>query len=161
MSISKRVAVIVFFCASLLAVNTSATEPSVGSDESQLRQIILAIRHGWESGDGSPFYQYLLDRDGVRFIENGGQYTGVKDLVEQHVEPEGVVFEGLRIIFSNVETHVEGDFAWAIVDVTAIATVRRDGKRIHNHGYETFLFRRVEAGWKVLHTHSSTRPVLD
>ena len=37
--------------------------------------------------------------------------------------------------------------------------VKKDGREIHNRGHETFLFRRTADGWKVVHTHSSTRPV--
>jgi len=39
------------------------------------------------------------------------------------------------------------------------ATVKKDGRQIHNRGHETFLFRRTADGWKVVHTHSSTRSV--
>nr|NIP19322.1 nuclear transport factor 2 family protein [Xanthomonadales bacterium]NIX14108.1 DUF4440 domain-containing protein [Xanthomonadales bacterium] len=61
--------------------------------------------------------------------------------------------------FSNIETHIEGDFAWALADVEVRATVRKDGRVIHNRGYQTFLFRRIDDVWKVVHTHSSSRPV--
>ena len=52
-----------------------------------------------------------------------------------------------------------GQFAWAVADVEVIAVVKSDGRKIHNRGYETFLFRRIGSEWKVVHTHSSSRPV--
>ena len=132
---------------------------NASDDDDQLQQIILAIEHGWENADGAPFYRHFLGQDGARFVETGGQNEGIKDLVEHHVEPEGDVLDGLDLIFSNVESHIEGDFAWAIADVEVKATVKSDNRKIHNRGFETFLFRRTDAGWKVIHTHSSTRPV--
>ena len=49
---------------------------------------------------------------------------------------------------SNIEIHVEGDFAWAIAIVEVKVTVNLDGKEIDNRGYETFLFRRIEGDRK-------------
>lgn len=128
-------------------------------DDDQLQQIIAAIEYGWENADGTPFYRHFLGQDGARYIETGGQNQGLQDLVEHHVEPEGDALDGLDLVFSNIETHVEGDFAWAIADVEVKATVKSDGRIVQNRGHETFLFRRTDNGWRVIHTHSSTRPV--
>ena len=152
----------IFIIIPLLAaalLGTIATHAEPGDDEDQLRQIIAAIEYGWENADGTPFYRHFLGQEGARFIESGGQNTGLADLVEHHVEPEGDALDGLDLIFGNIETHVEGDFAWALADVEVKAVVNKDGREIHNRGYETFLFRRTADGWKVIHTHSSTRPV--
>ena len=129
------------------------------ADAAELEEIIAAIESGWENADGTPFYTHFLGQDGARFIESGGQNEGLRDLVEHHVEPEGDVLDGLDLTFSHIETYVEGDFAWALADVVVKATVKKDGRQIHNRGHETFLFRRTADGWKVVHTHSSTRSV--
>ncbi len=126
---------------------------------SSLVAIIKAVERGWEQADGQPFRQHFLDFDGARYIESGGQNTGLNDLIDHHVEPEGDALEGLELTFSNIETHIEGDFAWALADVEVTAVVKRDGRQIHNRGYETFLFRLIDGEWKVVHTHSSSRPV--
>ena len=147
---------------SLLAVallGATVAHAESGEDEDQLRQIIAAIAYGWENADGTPFYTHFLGQDGARYVETGGQNTGLDDLVEHHVEPEGDVLDSLDLTFSAIETHVEGDFAWALANVEVSAIVKKDGRQIHNRGYETFLFRRTDDGWKVIHTHSSTRPV--
>lgn len=129
------------------------------ADVAEIEAIIAAIEAGWETADGTPFYAHFLGQEGARYIESGGQNEGLRDLVEHHVEPEGDVLDGLDLAFSNIETHFEGDFAWAIADVEVRAVVKADNRDIHNRGHETFLFRRTPDGWKVVHTHSSTRPV--
>jgi SnoaL-like protein len=121
--------------------------------------IIKAVERGWETADGTPFRQHFLDFEGARYIESGGQNEGLDDLVTHHVEPEGDALDGLDLTFSKIETHIEGDFAWAVADVEVRATVKRDNREIHNRGHETFLFRRISGDWKVVHTHSSSRPV--
>jgi hypothetical protein len=131
------------------------------SDAAELIAIISAVEAGWEDADGTPFRKHFLDFPGARYIESGGQNEGLTDLVEHHVEPEGDALEGLDLSLTNIETHIEGDFAWAVADVEVKALVKKDQRRIHNRGYQTYLFRRVESDWKVVHSHSSSRPVRD
>ena len=128
-------------------------------DAAALIDIVDAIEKGWEQGDGTPFRKHYLDFEGARYVESGGQNEGLTDLVEHHVEPEGDALSDFELSLTDVETHFEGDFAWAIADVEVKAMVNRDGRMIHNRGFETFLFRRVDGEWKVVHTHSSSRPV--
>ena len=128
-------------------------------DATALVAIIDAIEKGWEQGDGTPFREHYLDFEGARYVESGGQNEGLSDLVEHHVEPEGDALENFELSLSDVETHVEGDFAWAIANVEFTAVLKSEQRQLHSRGYETFLFRRVDGNWKVIHTHSSSRPV--
>ena len=127
-------------------------------DAAQLVAIIYAVQKGWEEADGTPFRENFLDFEGARYIESGGQNSGLSDLVEHHVEPEGDALDSLELTFSEIETHIEGDFAWAVANTEVKATVKSDKREIHNRGYQTFLFRRVDGEWKIIHTHSSSRP---
>lgn len=149
-------AIIILCLALIMPLTTYAHE-----DEEQLIDIIHAIEQGWEQADGTPFREHFLDFDGARFFETGGQNDSLTDLIEHHVEPEGDALESLDLIFSNIQTHINGDFAWVLADVEVKATVRKDQRKIHNRGYETFIFQRIGGSWKVLHTHSSSRPVTE
>ena len=125
-------------------------------DPALLEGILEDVRVGWEQGDGAPFYAHFLDWEGARYFEGGGQNVGLRDLVENHVEPEAEL--GLRLEFSDIQTHFEGDFAWAVVD-TEIRLTAPDGRDIHNRGHGTYLFRWVDGAWKVVHTQSGSSPV--
>lgn len=139
------------------AATKAGGDVQVGERDPALLETILEdIRVGWERGDGTPFYTHFLDWDGARYFEGGGQNVGLRDLVENHVEPEAEL--GLRLGFSNIQTHFEGDFAWAVVD-TDIRLTTSDGRDIHNQGHGTYLFRWVDGAWKVVHTQSASRPV--
>ncbi len=148
----------VLFAALVLTVWTGSARAQ-DPDREALVAIIDAIEKGWEQGDGTPFWSHYLDFEGARYFESGGQNVGLRDLVEHHVEPEGDALADFELDLTNIETHVEGDFAWATADVDVKATIRRDNRQIHNRGYETFIFRRIDGEWKVIHTHSSSRPV--
>lgn len=130
-----------------------------GDAEPAIVGIIQSIERGWEHADAAPFRENFLDFPGARYIEGGGQNQGLSDLVDHHVIPEGDALDDFDLNFSNIEVHEEGSFAWAIADVDFSATVKSDGRHIQSHGYETFLLRFVDGQWKVVHTHSSSRPV--
>ncbi len=155
----KRTALASLYLLCLGVASIGMARAATDSDEQALLTIIAAIERGWENADGTPFRQYFLDFEGARYIESGGQNDGLSDLIEHHVEPEGDALSDLDLVFSNIETHIEGDFAWAIADVEVKATVRDGDRVIHNRGYETILFRRIGGDWRVVHSHSSSRPV--
>lgn len=142
-----------------LACMAPVLAQTTDDDRQDLIGIIEAIEVGWENADGAPFRRHYLDFEGARYIESGGQNEGLRDLIEHHVEPEGEALSNLDLEFFNIETHAEDNFAWAIADVELTAVVNKDQRSIHRRGHETFLFRRIGTDWKVVHTHSSSRPV--
>ena len=128
-------------------------------DSAALIAIIDAVEKGWEQADAQPFRKHFLDFEGARYIESGGQDAGLTHLIEHHVVPESNSFDNFEVTFSNIDTYIEGDFTWAVADFEYKATVKRDQSKIHGRGYQTFLFRRVDGNWMIIHTHSSARPV--
>ena len=132
----------------------------INKDKQAIIDIISSIKYGWENGDGAPFRKNFLDYKGARYIEGGGQNAGLNSLVEHHVEPEKDALEYLKLSFSEIEVHFEGDdksFAWAIADTRIEGKVNKSGKIFDKTGFQTFLFRKVDKNWKVVHTHSSSR----
>lgn len=142
--------------AGFLMILVSASQ--AGTDADAVKAIIADVASGWERGDGAPFRKHFLNFDGARYIEGGGQNRGLDDLVQRHVEPEKDALEYLKLDFLNIEVHFEGGFAWAVADTRIKGRVRKTGIEFDNSGYETFLFRKVGDVWKVVHTHSSSRP---
>ncbi len=140
----------------LLAACTDSEDNARHHDPALLEAIIEEVRIGWEQGDGEKFYANFLDWQGARYFEGGGQNLGLQDLVENHVEPESK--HDLSLGFTGIETHFEGNFAWAVMD-TEVQLTTSDGRDIHNTGHGTFLFRLVDGVWKVVHTQSASRPV--
>lgn len=142
--------------AMLLVGCTGTADNTQYHDPVLLEAIIEDVRVAWEQGDGEQFYAHFLDWEGARYFEGGSQNLGLQDLVENHVEPESEL--GLSLVFSDVQTHFEGAFAWAVVD-TDVQLTTSDGREIHNTGHGTYLFRLVDGSWKVVHTQSASRPV--
>ncbi len=129
-------------------------------DREAIIDIISSIKYGWENGDSLPFRRSFLDFDGARYIEGGGQNRGLDSLVNHHVVPEKDALAYLKLDFSEVEIHFEGEdksFAWAIADTSVKGKVNKNGRTFDKTGFQTFLFRKIDDMWKVVHTHSSSR----
>lgn len=149
--------IIFFLTIILVCIGCTRSQTEIGNtDPSLIKEILENIRIGWENGDGTPFYKHFLDWEGARYFEGGGENVGLQDLVVNHVEPEAEL--GLQLGFSNIQIHFEDGFAWALVD-TEIRLTTSDGRKIHNKGHATYLFRWVEDAWKVVHTQSASSPV--
>ena len=145
---NKIITLTLIFISTLLFAN---------EDDQQIKSIINEIKYGWENGNGTPFRKNFLDFEGARYIESGGQNEGLSDLVEHHVEPEKDALKFLSLDFSNIEIQYENDFAWAVANTRVKGEVRKTGKVFDKSGFQTFLFRKIEGDWKVVHTHSSSR----
>ncbi len=66
--------------------------------------------------------------------------------------------EYLKLDFNDIEVNFEGkNFAWAIADTRVKGKVKKSGYEFNKSGYQTFLFRKIDGVWKVVHTHSSSR----
>lgn len=155
----KYIATLVIVMMSFSAVSHDDRDHS-NKDKKAVIEIIKSIKYGWEKGDGLPFRRNFLDFEGARYIEGGGQNKGLDSLVEHHVEPEKDALEYLNLDFNDIEVHFEGDdksFAWAIADTSVIGKVNKSGKEFDKTGFQTFLFRKIDGAWKVVHTHSSSR----
>ena len=150
----KKITTILLLTMSFFGI---AHEEAHHSNEAQIKHIISPIEYGWENGEGKPFRKHFLDFKGARYIEAGGQNVGLDDLVEHHVEPEKDALALLDIDYNNIDVHIEGDFAWALADTVVKGEVRKSGKKFDKTGFQTFLFKRVDDEWKVIHTHSSSR----
>ncbi len=126
-------------------------------DDKAIKAIISAILKGWEDGDGTPFWDHFLDFEGARYFESGGQNSGLSDLVENHVEPEKDAIPDLTLGLSDLAIYYEGDFAWAVASTTVQGTLVKSGTVLDRTGKQTWLFRKIDGEWKVVHTHSSSR----
>ena len=142
----------------ILLVFLAPTFVSANDDEKAMRHIIAAIETGWEKADGQPFREHFLDFAGARYFESGGQNVGLTDLIDHHVVPEGDAIK-LELAFTEHQFRISDNTAWVLVDTEIRGEIVKSGRQIHNKGFQTFIFEKVNGEWKVIHTHSSSRTV--
>lgn len=129
-------------------------------NKAAIQQVIRGVARAWQDGDSVAFRKYFAGDKDIRMIEGGTQDIGVSDLIEHHLLPHHQEFAELEIDIKETEIHfVNGyDNAWAISDFD-VQIKARDGKETRATGYETFIFRRFNGKWKIVHSHSSTQRV--
>ena len=132
-------------------------DASAATNQRVILSIISDIEIGWEKGDEFLFRKHFLDFNRARYVESGSENKGLDDLIRHHVIPEKKAFTYLNIDFSNIEINFEKDFAWVIADSRFRAKTSLNSKLIDKSGYATFLLRYIDATWRVVHTHSSSR----
>ncbi len=154
----KILTTVIFMLVSFATLAHGNETHNVNKDKQAIVKIISGIKYGWEHGDGKPFRENFLDFKGARYIEGGGQNKGLNSLVGHHVEPEKDAMDYLKLDFNDIEVNFEGDnFAWVIADTRVKGKVKKSGYEFNKSGYQTFLFRKIDGVWKVVHTHSSSR----
>lgn len=130
--------------------------------EEQNREAIRALLRGvaaaWEKGDTTAFRKYYSSDIGTRMIEDGAQNTGIEDLIRYHAAYHHNEVAELDISINDTEIHLLNDkyTAWAIHDFDMRVKTKDEEESIAS-GYETFVLRRFNGKWKIVHSHSSTR----
>lgn len=137
-----------FFCHDLIGQD---------SDKNEILNIIDKIKYGWENGDGKPFNENFLDFNGAKYFESGGQNIGLNDLILNHVEPEKDALFFLELNYSNIDVFIENNFAWVTADTEVKGKVRRNDLELDKTGHQTYIFKKIDGKWKVIHSHSSSR----
>jgi len=123
-----------------LTVRAPLVAAAPGDDVSAIRAAVTAFVLGEARGDES--VDTLLAA-GADFIATGVQLTSRPRLAGFPGPGSGSV-AALRI-------DVAGDLAWAVADYAWVGQDRAAGER----GLATFVLRRLRAGWRIAHVHSS------
>jgi hypothetical protein len=127
------------------------------SEKDEIIKIIDQIEYGWENGDGKPFNENFLDFNGAKYFESGGQNIGLNDLILNHVEPEKDALFFLDLNYFNINVFIENNFAWVTADTEINGKIKKNDLEINKTGHQTYIFRKIDGKWKVIHSHSSSR----
>ena len=126
-------------------------------DATSLVSISEAIEYGCEETGESPIQRYFLDYENEHANGQKIKSRKVSKLYKQHAGHKPDFQQILQLSLSNMESHIEGNYVWFVVNVNARALSEADGHKMLSQGYETFLFHLEEGMWKVIHTHGSPR----
>lgn len=123
-----------------------------------------AAVEAWLKGYDAAFMAKDLDRlatfyhPDVTIYEGGGINNGWADYRDRHLGPELKAFSNLQ--FGHTETKVTmmpgGQSAYATSRYTIKAKMGE--RELDSEGLETLLLLRTPEGWKIRHSHTSSRP---
>jgi ketosteroid isomerase-like protein len=128
------------------------------ADDEQINAVLDAYFEAVEQIDLEGFLELLAEPDEVSVITPAGRLHSRADL-------EGF-FQGMRDGYaelhlerSNVTIRDEGSTAWSAYDFQ-LTGMFADGSPAEFSGWETQVYRRTAAGWRITHVHYSVPLVL-
>lgn len=93
----------------------------------------------------------------VTIFEGGGINNGWVDYRDRHLGPELKAFENLQFSHSNTRVHLLGDGRAAYVTSEYSLKAKMKDREIDSDGLETLIVIRDGTGWKIRHSHTSSR----
>ena len=146
----------------IVVARATATEPATAGTQAPGND--AAAIEAWLKGYDAAFMAkdltrlaafYHLD---VTIYEGGGINNGWADYRDRHLGPELKAFENLEFAHSATKVTVlpGGESAYATSRYTIKAKM---GERmLDSGGLETLLLVKTPEGWKIRHSHTSSRP---
>lgn len=139
-----------------LAALNAGGQPGAGTD--------VASVEAWLKGYDAAFNAKDLDKlaafyhPDVTIYEGGGSNNGWVDYRDRHLGPELKAFENLQFGHSNTRvTMLPGGQAAYVTSEYAIKA--KMGERdLDSRGLETLVLVKTPDGWKIRHSHTSSRP---
>lgn len=125
------------------------------ADVDAVRETVLAVGQGIEAGDVAALDTLYAPDAWVRVVEGAGVNRGWADYRDHHLQPELDEMQNLRYRYSDVETQVRADVAWATFRYTL--SVELGDQHIERIGRGTMVLERRSGQWKVVHSHTSGR----
>ena len=94
----------------------------------------------------------LLAQD-VLLYEHSVRNAGIEDVFENHLKPEIVEFEEMKMEFSDVRLDSGTDFGVLTRQYSLRGKLR--GREINAKGNETIVWKKASGNWRIVHIHYS------
>ena len=148
-------------CAALIVLAAGVGMPTLAlaqaDDEATVRAVVEALATYSQAGDWAGLDSLYAPGRGVHIIEGAGVNHGWADYRDDHLKPELAELENMQYRYYNVEPQIRGDVAWASFRYDFSADTPRGQVEIEGRG--TTILERLDGRWRVVHHHTSGRPV--
>lgn len=125
--------------------------PTVQAQRGPLQEAIEKYDRAYKNKDVETI-KNLLAPD-VLLYEHSVRNDGLQEVFENHLKPEIVEFEDLKLEFSDVRVTPGTDLALLTRQYTIQGKLR--GREINARGNETMVWKKVGTEWKIVHIHYS------
>ena len=136
-----------------LAGRASAQKPDPAAAKQQIEQVLAEQARAWNGGDLEHFMDGYARTPDLRFATGGTVTYGWQETLDRYKEryPDRAAMGTLT--FSELDTTVLAADAAVVFGRWRLQTVRGEP-----HGLFTLLFRRTDAGWRIVADHTSIDP---
>ncbi len=131
----------------LLAIPVAAETP----EEAAILKVLRAAEAGWNSGDIPAYMESYWQSEELRFASGGTVSYGWQPVLERYLKryPDRKTMG--QLVFADLDVRLTGpDHA---VVFGSWRLIRAEDEP---HGLFTLVFRRLPAGWRIIHDHTSS-----
>ena len=140
-----------------LSIPVLAQQPA---DRQEIQAIIEKYAKSVDAADTVLAAQIWSQSPDVSFIHPRGHEHGFEQIKQNvYVRTMGGMFSERKLTVKDIAIRVYGDAAWAEFDWDFVAKLAKDGTPVNTRGRETQIYRREQAGWRLVHVHYSGMPV--
>jgi ketosteroid isomerase-like protein len=134
----------------MLACSTTKTVSASSDSAAAIRAVMSAQVAAWNRGDIDGFMEGYARSDATEFVAGNKVTRGWKTVRDRYQKKYGSREKMGRLTFSDIKvTPLSAD---AAIVLGRWQLVRQSDKP---HGIFTLLFRRMPAGWRIVHDHTS------
>ena len=132
------------------AGSASAQKPDSGAAKQQIEQVLAGQAKAWNDGDIEHFMDGYAKTPDLRFATGGTVTRGWQETLDRYKEryPDRAAMGTLT--FSDLDTTVLSSDAAVVFGRWRLKTSRGEP-----NGLFTLLFRRTDAGWRIVADHTS------
>lgn len=125
--------------------------PPIDEIKSEIETVLAQQVQGWNAGNLQRFMAGYHRSDSVRFVSGGSVTYGWQNMVDRYFRryPDRAAMGTLT--FSELDIRVLANDAAVVFGKWQLQ--RKDDAP---WGYFTLLFRKMEAGWRIVHDHTSS-----
>ncbi|MDA2928315.1 nuclear transport factor 2 family protein [Acidobacteria bacterium AH-259-G07] len=121
------------------------------AQESDLAEVVEKYNQAFRSKDVGTIRDLLAEE--VLLYEHSVRNVGLEDVFENHLKPEIMEFQDMKLEFSDVRITPGWDLALVTRQYKIQGKFR--GKDISASGNETMVWKKVGGTWKLAHIHYS------
>ena len=131
----------------LLAIPVAAETP----EEAAILKVLRAAEAGWNSGDIPAYMESYWQSEELRFASGGTVSYGWQPVLERYLKryPDRKTMG--QLVFADLDVRLTGP-EHAVV----FGSWRLIRAEDEPHGLFTLVFRRLPAGWRIIHDHTSS-----
>ncbi|GAC1389323.1 MAG: hypothetical protein NVSMB31_05130 [Vulcanimicrobiaceae bacterium] len=135
---------------------SASTQPDPSADKLAVQAQLLASAAAFENHDLAALARTYVNDASLTIFEGGEVNTGWVDYRDNHITPELAEIVAVHYTLSAIDTHVEGNTAWATFNYHIVGSTAK--RSFDSFGIGTAILQKNDGTWRIVHWHSTKSP---
>jgi len=154
---NTRILLSAFIFVFYATVAEAAPKGNLSSSNAAVQKQLVASARAFEQHDLARLAETFVNDESLTIFEGGEVNRGWRDYRDDHIKPEMAEILTVRYRLSAIESHVDGNTAWAIFRYHIVGSTAK--RHFDSSGIGTAILERRGGSWRIVHWHSTKTPV--